>query len=419
MTTRNNLTAILACVLLSQATPVRADAVTYWNDVAVTAVTVGRPGGQGFVDMALVHAAMHDAVQAIQRRFQPYKANVQGAGSADAAAGSAAYGVLAGIYPMQRGLLDMKYKEFVAADGLTGNPGLRVGEQVAAALLKEHRPIVTMPDFRGGTGVGQWRPTPSLIGTAPVPAPFSPMAFVHLAQAKPYTLNSPSQFRPAAPPPLTSAEYLRDYNEVKALGSRRSTTRTQAQTDLAYFWAGNYVEQWNRALRDISVKRSMEIGDSARLFALANLAAADAAIACWDTKRFFYFWRPVTAIQEGERDNIPGTLGDPAWEPLINTPNYPDFTSGANSVTAAMTTTLEQFFGTDEFSFTITSTVPEATQKTRTYKRFSDAAQEVVDARILLGIHFRFADEVARTQGSNVARWTFPRVLRPVGGGRQ
>ena len=419
MSTRSNLTAILACVLLSHAAPVRADAVTYWNDVAVTAVTVGRPGGQGFLDMALVHAAMHDAVQAIQRRFQPYAATVQGAGSPDAAAGSAAYGVLVGIYPMQRGLLDMKYKEFVAADGLTGNPGLTVGQQVAAALLKEHRAIVAMPDFRGGTGVGEWRPTPSSIGTPAVPAPFSPMAFVYLAEARPYTLNSPSQFRPGPPPPATSAEYLRDYNEVKAVGSRLSTTRTQAQTDLAYFWSGDYVEQWNRALRAISEARSMDIGDSARLFALANLAAADAAIACWDSKRFFYFWRPVTAIQEGERDNNPATIGDPAWEPLINTPNYPDFTSGANNVTAAMTATLEQFFGTDEFSFTITSSVPQATQKTRTYKRFSDAAQEVVDARILLGIHFRFADEVARVQGSNVARWTFARFLRPVAGGRQ
>ena len=419
MATRNNLTAILACVLLCQAAPVRADAVTYWNDVAVTAVTVGRPGGQGFLDMALVHAAMHDAVQAIQRRFQPYSATVQGAGSPDAAAGAAAYGVLVGIYPMQRGLLDMKYKEFVAADRLTGNPGLTVGQQVAAALLKEYRPIVAMPDFKGGTGVGEWRPTPSSIGTPPVPAPFSPMAFVYLGEARPYTLNSHSQFRPGPPPPPASAEYLRDYNEVRAVGSRLSTTRTQAQTDLAYFWSGNYVEQWNRALRDISETRSMDIGDSARLFALANLAAADAAIACWDSKRFFNFWRPVTAIQEGERDNNPGTIGDPAWEPLINTPNYPDFTSGANSVTAAMTTILEQLFGTDEFAFTITSSVPQATQKTRTYKRFSDAAQEVVDARILLGIHFRFADEVARTQGSNVARWTFARFLRPVAGGRQ
>jgi len=404
------------CVWLSWAGSARADAVTYWNDVTVTAVTAGRPGGQGFVDMALVHVAMHDAVQAIQRRFQPYSATVQGAGSPAAAAGAAAYGVLIGMYPMQRAFLDMKYKEFLASDGLAGNPGLSVGQQVAAVLLSEHRSIVTMPDFKGGTGVGAWRPTPSSIGTPPSPAPFSPMAYVYLAEAKPYTLNSPSQFRPAPPPALTSAEYLRDYNEVKSLGSRVGSKRTQAQTDLAYFWAGNYVEQWNRALRSIVEKRPVDIGASARLFALANLAAADAAIACWDSKRFFNFWRPVTAIQEGERDNVPGTIGDSAWEPLINTPNYPDFTSGANNVTAAMTTILEQFFGTDEFAFTITTAVPQATQKTRSYKRFSDAAQEVVDARILLGIHFRFADEVARTQGSNVARWVFTRTLRPVPG---
>lgn len=158
----------------------------------------------------------------------------------------------------------------------------------------------------------------------------------------------------------------------------------------------------------------MEIGDSARLFALANLAAADAAIACWDSKRHFSFWRPITAIREGEGDGNPGTIGDPAWEPLINTPNYPDYTSGANAVTAAMTTILELFFGTDAFDFSVTSEAPLATQKTRTYRRFSDVAKEVVEARILLGIHFRFADELARTQGSRVANWTFTRVLRPV-----
>ena len=117
---------------------------------------------------------------------------------------------------------------------------------------------------------------------------------------------------------------------MKALGGRVSATRTPAQTDLAYFWAGNYVSQWNAHFESIVDARKMDIGDSARLFALANLAAADAAIACWDSKRHFSFWRPVTAIQEGENDGNPGTIGDSAWEPLINTPNYPDYTSGAN-----------------------------------------------------------------------------------------
>lgn len=410
---RQHLTGLIVCVCLTWPSPARADAVTYWNDVTAQAVTAGRPGGQGFLDVALVQAAVHDAVQAIERRFRPYHAALQGTGSPGAAAGAAAYGILRGIYPKQQEFLDAKYKAFLASGGLAGDPGLAVGERVAAAVLKEYRPVVALPDYRGGTKPGEWRPTPSS-GTPAVPAPFSAMANVYLAEARPFTLERPSQFRPDPPPALTSAQYLRDYNEVKALGARASAVRTPAQTDVAHFWSENYFAQWNRALRSIAEARRMEIGDSARLFALANLAAADAAIACWDSKRHFSFWRPITAIREGEGDGNPGTIGDPAWEPLINTPNYPDYTSGANAVTAAMTTILELFFGTDAFDFSVTSEAPLATQKTRTYRRFSDVAKEVVEARILLGIHFRFADELARTQGSRVANWTFTRVLRPV-----
>ena len=242
------------------------------------------------------------------------------------------------------------------------------------------------------------------------------MANVYLAETKPFTLERPSQFRPAPPPALTSAEYLRDYNEVKAMGGRFNAKRTPDQTDLAYFWSENFVAQWNRALRAIVDARKMDVGDSARLFALANLAAADAAIACWDSKRYFSFWRPVTAIKEAELDGVPATIGDSAWEPLVNTPNYPDYTSGANSTTAAVITILRLFFGADEFRFSVTSEAPNATRKTRTFMRFSDAAEEVVNARILLGIHFRFADVEARTQGSRVAEWTFARFLRPLAG---
>jgi hypothetical protein len=194
------------------------------------------------------------------------------------------------------------------------------------------------------------------------------MANVYLGETRPFTLQRPTQFRPEPPPALTSAEYLRDYNEVKELGGRVSTARTPAQTDLAHFWSENFVAQWNRALRaivDAKDAKPMDVGDSARLFALANLAAADAVIACWDAKRYFSFWRPVTAIQEGERDGNPGTPGAADWEPLVNTPNYPDYTSGANSVTAAMTTILARFFGTDAFTFSVTTNAPLATQKTR------------------------------------------------------
>ena len=412
------LIGLVVCVCLASATSARADAVTYWNDVTTEAVAIGRPGGPGFLDMALVHAAVHDAVQAIQRRFEPYAADLKRSGSPAAAAAAAAYGVLVGIYPKQQNVFDAKYKEFLASNGLAGNPGLTVGQQAATALLKHHRPTVVMADYKGGSAPGNWRPTPSS-GSPPVPAPFSSMAYLYLIETKPYTLERPSQFRPEAPPALTSGAYLRDYNEVKPLGGRAGSTRTPAQTDLAHFWSENFVAQWNRALKAIVEAKAMDIGNSARLFALANLAAADAAIACWDAKRHFSFWRPVTAIREGENDGNPQTAGDANWEPLINTPNYPDYTSGANSVTAAMTTTLQRFFGTNEFTFSVTSNAPLATQKTRTYKRFSDAAQEVVDARILLGIHFRFADEAARTQGTQVANWTFERHLRPLPVGRK
>ena len=411
---QGHVVCFLVLFSLSWTTSARADAVTYWNDVTVQLVAQDRPGGQGFLDVALVQAAVHDAVQAIHRRFEPYHFALQGSGSPDAAAAAAAYGVLVGIYPKHRELLDTKYKEFLASHKLDRNPGLAVGQQAAAALLKQQRPVVTRPDYNGGSAAGGWRPTPSFIGTPPYPAPFSSMAYVYLTETKPFTLDRSSQFRPGPPPAITSEEYLRDYNEAKAKGARSSTIRTPAETDLALFWSDNYVAQWNRALRSIVDALPLDVGNSARLFALANLAAADAAIACWDSKRHFSFWRPVTAIREAERDGNAETVGDPEWEPLINTPNYPDYTSGANNVTAAVTTILARFFETDAFTFTVSSDGLGTSQKTRMFKRFSDAAEEVVNARVWLGIHFRFADTVARTQGSQVADWTFARFLRPL-----
>ncbi|HJY39136.1 MAG TPA: vanadium-dependent haloperoxidase, partial [Steroidobacteraceae bacterium] len=192
------------------------------------------------------------------------------------------------------------------------------------------------------------------------------------------------------------------------------TDRTPEQTDLAYFYSENFLAQWNRALRGIATKHLRRTGDTARLFALANLSVADALISSWDSKKFYFFWRPLTAINEGENDGNPNTAGDPAWQPLINNPNYPDYTSGANNVTGAMTRTMSLFFGRDRLVFDVTSNAPLAVKKTRTYTRFSDAAEDVVEARILLGIHFRFADVAARAQGQRVAEHAFNHVLLPL-----
>jgi hypothetical protein len=228
-----------------------------------------------------------------------------------------------------------------------------------------------------------------------------------------FTLQSGDQFRAKPPPSLTSQQYVTDYQEAKALGAHSNSTRTPEQTELAYFYAGkngNNFVLWTRTLRDLAAANVKNIGDSARLLALANLAIADAVITAWDSKRHYVLWRPVTAIQEGDNDENPATAGDPSWQPLLNTPPYPEYTSGANNVTGALTRTLALFFGKDEMSFTVTSDYPEAAQKTRTYSRFSAMASDMVDVRIYQGIHFRFGDEEGRDQGRQVAEWVFGHV---------
>ncbi len=190
--------------------------------------------------------------------------------------------------------------------------------------------------------------------------------------------------------------------------------RTAEHSEIAYFFSDMSTLYWNRALRDIADAYLSDIGDRARLFALVNMAIADAYITSWNSKLYWNFWRPETAIQLGDNDENPQTEGDPDWLPLITTPNYPDYTSGANSASGAATTMLANFFGTDEVPFSLTSTIAQAINKTRMYERFSDAAADVVNARIYEGIHFRFADEVARTQATHVANWAFAHFLRPL-----
>ena len=402
---------VCACVGWTGTVTVRAapTVVTYWNEVANAAVTIGRAGPAGALDNAIIAAAVHDAVQAIEGRYEPYYFSAPGSeGSTTAAVAAAAYGVLIRLYPTQGpGLtgLTKKFDDYVLLNGLTGDPGLDVGDDAAAALFTQYRPLIPLPNYTGGTNPGEWRPTPTLN---------LPGGFEFLAYTPPFTLLRASQFRPQGPPPLTSSHYRRDYDEVKAFGSLTNSKRNADQTDMAHFFSENFVAQMPRAVRGIVEAHVPETGDAARLFALTALAAADAVITCWDSKYHFSFWRPITAIREGENDGNAKTVGDPAWNPLINTPNYPDYTSGANNITGAHMKMLELFFGTDSFDFIITSNAPLAIDKTREYHSFSQAAQEVVEARILLGIHFRFADEQAREQGSHVAHWVFQKFLRPV-----
>jgi len=354
---------------------------------------------------------VYDAVVAIDGRFKPYHVQIPGAsGSPAAAVAKAAHDVLVNRFPFLSDSLDMTYHDYLSSHGLSeDDPGVAVGQQAAAGIIALRANDGSFPPnptpFFGGTDPGVWRPTPPT---------FAPMVTVWVATVTPFTLKGPDQFRAPKPPALTSHRYTEAYNEVKALGSSSNSARTSEQTDLALFWAANYQALWNQALRDLADAHVHNIAESARLFALANLAMADAVITVWDSKVHYVLWRPVTAIQEGDEDGNPETVGDPNWLPLITTPNYPDYTSGANGVTGAVTRSLALFFGTDHMNFSLTTTNPAAVQQTRMYTRFSEAAAEVVNARIYEGIHFRFADVVARRQGRHVAQWVFSHFLQPV-----
>jgi hypothetical protein len=246
------------------------------------------------------------------------------------------------------------------------------------------------------------------------PPSLAPMASSWLGMVPPFTLKSGDQFRADPPPPLSSEQYTKDYYEVKALGALTNSTRTPEQTQLARFFGGNLFILYNQTLRDVAAWQTDNIGDNARLLALGTLAIADSFIVSWDSKKHYPYWRPITAIREGENDGNPQTQGDPNWQPFINTPNYPDYTSGANNVAGALTRILELYFGTDRMYFTVVSTNPNAAPNRRTYRRFSDLSWDTVDVRIYQGIHFRTADEVGRRQGRQVAEWVFGHVLRPI-----
>ena len=396
-----------------------ANVVTDWNVITLRcvqgegmAIPANRPGAVGLMDIALVQAAVHDAVQAIEGRYEPYhyrNASLLGVGSVDAAAAAAAYGVLVGLYktsqPSEPCLLNVEDPNTTYA----GNPGLQAGNEAAAALLPLYRPTFTSPidPVAGGTAPGEWRPTPT---------GFAAGQNAFMAFTTPFVLNWTRQFRPERQPPIVSEVYTREYNEVKTFGRLTDSARTPEQTDLALFWTGNPIATWYGALRTIAINHISDVGDAARVFALASFSAADGQMTVYETKYHYNFWRPVTAIQEGDNDGNPNTVGEPGWTPYVTTPPYPDHSSGANCLAAAILTTLQLHFGTDEFNFSVQSPVANVTTNPRPYQRFSDAMQDIVDVRIYQGIHFRSADESGRQQGARVAHWAFMKFLRPVSG---
>jgi len=413
----------LALVALASPTIALADAVIDWNLIASNAivVTAGQPPPVSVLHFAMVHGAVYDAVNAIDRGHRPYLVQPPSnpRDSKEAAAATAAFRVLVGLFPGQLGTLQPLYDAYIAA--LPDNPpgskaaGIAIGEATASAML-----TARMNDGRFGPPPALYPPAPGIWRPTPPNFANDPAAWV--GNVRPFIVPSVEMLRTDGPNPLSSAEYAEDFNEVKEVGSLTSITRTPDQTDAAIFWQDQGVALWNRIFRTLAASQNLGIVDSARFFAMENLAAADALIGCWNDKYYWQFWRPITAIRDANTDGNPATQADPTWLPLFDpaigvpppplvTPPFPDHPSGHASATAAFVHTLQNFFGTDKIAF---SAFSNKSCTTRSFERFSDALKEVVDARVWAGIHFRTADVQGSVLGNKVVHYMTKHYFQPV-----
>jgi hypothetical protein len=374
------------------------DPIAEWSAVASSvAAASGMSPLRTPITLAILHLAMYDAVTAIAGDRQSYAVNprVPGRASAYAAAVEAGYRVLLVELPSQHARLQITYEQLLAGepDGMARRIGVKVGAAVARRLLAlrandGRNDVIT---YVPGSGPGVWVPTPP---------GFLPATSAFLARVAPFTMTSPSQFRPSGPPRLRSRRWTADYNEVKALGAKDASARTAEQTATALFWQPLAGTVWPATIRRVAREQLLDLTSSARFQAVAFAAFADALIACWDAKFHFNFWRPVTAIRQGDTDGNSRTEADPVWEPLADTPNFPEYPSGHTCATAAVAHTIEDFFQYDVY-------IPArnvVTGEERFYRRATDVVDEVVEARMLLGIHFRSGDEDGADIGRKIAR---------------
>ena len=408
--TRIGLLAAAVAALLALAGPARADTVTEWNLHAANALigAAGQPPQASVQHLAMVHGAVYDAVSAIDGEHEGYLLSSRLAtpqDSKEAAAAAAAHRMLVHLVPAQEPGLEARYAASLAAvpDGAAKTRGIAVGEAAAAAMIAARTGDGRFGSFRFavGSGPGVWKPV--LPGFASDP-------FAWVKDVRPFLLDGASQFRSRGPLALTSRRYARELAEVKSLGAAASTTRTADQTLAARYWAEHPTATWSRIFRTIATQQQLSVAESARLFAMLYLTAADALVTVWDDKADRSFWRPITAIREADTDGNAATEPDAAWLPLIATPPYPEHPSGHTALSGSIVATLQAFFGTDKVAWSDTNNAGLS----RSFTRLSHAIDEVVDARVWSGIHFRTADEQGEHIGRQVARWRERRFFRPI-----
>jgi PAP2 superfamily len=403
-------------VLLAGAGWGAADEITDWNHILLQATLTppATPAPLATRSTAMVQAAVFDTVNGLDPQYTPIFVRHLGPRHASprAAAVQAAYAILVRLYPAQLDTLEHQRSTSLLA---LSNPwsgersesiqkGIEWGQAVADEIWvwrSNDGFADTSPPFTGGTAPGEWRPTPPAL--APGLAP-------QLAHVTPWVLESPSQFRPPAPPALDSAQYATDFNEVKLMGSSSSAYRTTDQTQLALFWhPGNPPDFWNPVALSLAAERHFNRLQTARLLAHLNLAMADAMIGCWDAKYTYVFWRPITAIRLADPMENPETVPDPDWTPLVVTPPFPEYPSAHSCASGAAARVLSHYFG-EQTSFVATNDALPGQR--RSFPSFSAALDEAKDARVFAGVHFRTACQAAQALGDSVGKYVLQHSLR-------
>ena len=390
----------------STAVPARADVVTDWNNAALDAIRAGNTTPPiASRRLAILHVSIYDAVNGIARTHETYlvPSAVPASASRPAAASAAAHQALVNLFPANASSFDALHAAILA--GIPDSPHKRTGivwgefvaNQILAARANDGSDAVVLPPV--GSGPGVWVPTP--------PA-FLPYLLPQWGFVVPFGMSRSSQFRPPGPPSLDSQQYAADYEEVKQLGALVGSTRTDEQTEIALFWADGAGTEtppghWNSIAQIIGETQGNTLEKNARLFALLNIAMADAAICSWDAKYTFNFWRPVTAIAFAEPQLN--------WMSFIVTPPFPDYTSGHSTFSAAAATVLPLFYGTEDLPFTTGSDFLPGVF--RSFSTCLDAADEAAASRIYGGIHFRSASEDGLQAGASIGEWTVTHYLQP------
>jgi hypothetical protein len=400
-----NRTVLLTILASCISTSVYADVISDWNEKAVSIVTARQlPPPQAERIMAIVHVAMFDTVNSIERRYRPYLVQFPIAAkiSTEAAAAAAAGAVMVGLYPQDAALTDGRAAYLATIPNSEAkSEGIKVGEAVAAKVLEvcAQDGADALDSYRPKTQPGIYAPTALTVGST-------------WPNLKPFAIASPAQFRPPPPVALSGEKWATDYGEIRDLGGRTSVKRSPRQTEDARFWLAPGPIIYYPVVRQIAAGKKLDVVDSARFMALIAVARSDAFVAVFDAKYHYDFWRPITAIRNGDMDDNPATERDATWQPIDVTPSHPEYPCAHCIMAGSIASVVEQVFGSGDVA-EVVLTSPTAPGVTHRWTNLWTMADEVSQARIWAGFHYRFSTQVGQDMGRRIGQYVVKNIMQP------